>query len=510
MVRKLEAGADVEQVLARDRLGIPGLLFFVMSSAAPFTVVAGMLTTAYAVTANTHLPVAFAVVGIVVAIFSVGYVAMSRHLPHAGAFYAYIAQINRPLGVAGAWVALVSYDMLQVGLYGGTGVAVQPLVKDWFGADVPWYVFAFAAWLLVAVLGVLRVDVNGQVLAVLLVAEVAVILIYNLSWATHPAHGVDFSGLAPGGLFNGGVGAILAIAVLGFVGFESAVVFAEEARPPRRTLPAATYLSILVIAFLYGVSAWAMGVTAGTDKIATAAKDGPGFVFATAGSQMGDTMSTIGQVLFTTSLLAAMISFHNTIARYMFALGRERVLPSAFARTSASGAPLFGSLLQSAIGFVVILIFAVSGADPMVKLFYTGGTTGALGILLLLFVTSIAVLVFFARDRRGESTWHAVIAPALSVVGVGAILWLVVDNFADLLGVPPDDPLRWGMPIMFVLVGVGGVIYGLILQQLRPEAYAAIGLGNRATTAAISAGGRHAPNAAAVEPQSAGPGPGSW
>jgi len=43
----------------------------------------------------------------------------------------------------------------------------------------------------------------------------------------------------------------------------------------------------------------------------------------TAGQQIGGWIVDVGHVLLVTSILAAMISFHNTTARYMFALGRE-------------------------------------------------------------------------------------------------------------------------------------------------------------------------------------------
>ena len=102
-----------------------------------------------------------------------------------------------------------------------------------------------------------------------------------------------------------------------------------------------------------------------------------------------------------TSLFAAMISFHNAVARYMFALGRERVLPVALARTEPStGAPRVASLTQSAIGLAVIALYALAGWDPMVRLFFWGGTTGAFGVLCLLVPTSRAVLAFYARAPR--------------------------------------------------------------------------------------------------------------
>jgi hypothetical protein len=89
MVRQLRAGEDITEALAEQRLDAGAVLFFVMSAAAPLTVVAGTLATAYSITGGRGLPVAFIAVGAVLGVFSVGYVAMGRHLPHAGAMYAY-------------------------------------------------------------------------------------------------------------------------------------------------------------------------------------------------------------------------------------------------------------------------------------------------------------------------------------------------------------------------------------------------------------------------------------
>src|SRR5690242_11225545 len=146
-----------------------------MSAAAPLTVVAGVVPTGLAVTGLTAISVAFLAVAIVLAIFAVGYVAMARHIANAGAFYAYISRgLGRPVGVGASWVALAAYNMFQVASYGGFGAIAQPLVKDWFGLDVPWWSLALVVWALTAVLGVRDVAVNGKVLATLLVAEIVV------------------------------------------------------------------------------------------------------------------------------------------------------------------------------------------------------------------------------------------------------------------------------------------------------------------------------------------------
>ncbi|MGC5019633.1 APC family permease [Micromonospora sp. DT47] len=485
----LERPSNVSDALARGRLGIPSVIFFVLSAAAPLTVVAGVVTTGYAVTGVTGIPLAFLAVAAVLALFSVGYVAMARRVENAGAFYAYIARgLGRPAGVGAAWVALIAYNALQIGLYGAVGAAAEPVLAQLFGITVAWWVVALVAWALVAFLGVLRVDINGLVLAVLLVAEIAVILVFDLAQVTHPAGGsVSFSTLSPENLFVPGVGAILVLATTGFTGFESAVVFSEESKDPKRTVPMATYLSVAIIAGLYAFSAWSMTVATGPDKIVDASREqSTGLIFNLAGEHLGDTAVSIGQALFLTSLLAAMISFHNTTARYAFALGRERVLPAVFGRTSPrSGAPRVASLAQSVLGLAVIVLYAVVGWDPLVQLFFWGGTGGGFGVLLLIAATSVAVIAFFARTAVAETPWRRLIAPGIAAVALIVIIVVAVANFATLLGVAPDSPLRWIIPAVYPVAALLGVLWGLALRGSRSDVYARIGRGAESAAAAV-------------------------
>jgi len=77
----------VSRALARDKLGMFAVLAFILASIAPMTVAAGVIPTAYAVTGLAGIPVAFGVVAGVLALFCPGYVAMSRRIRNAGAFY---------------------------------------------------------------------------------------------------------------------------------------------------------------------------------------------------------------------------------------------------------------------------------------------------------------------------------------------------------------------------------------------------------------------------------------
>jgi amino acid transporter len=481
--------SQLSTALARDRLGVPAVVFFVMSAAAPLTVVAGVVPTGLAVTGLTGISIAFLAVAVVLALFSVGYVAMARHIANAGAFYAYIARgIGRPVGVGASWLALLAYNMFQCASYGGFGAIASPLFKDWFGIDVSWWVLALVVWAMVAVLGVLDVSVNGKVLATLLVAEITLVAVFSFSDLSTPNFHPSSAPLDPGSLVGTGAGALLVMAITGFVGFEQSVVFSEESRDPRRTVPRATYIAITLIAVLYAFAAWAMISAAGDDVVGRAVKEGPDLFFNVASDRLGSTALHLGHALFLTSLIAAMISFHNIIARYTFSLGREGVLPRAFGRTvPGTGAPKNGSLAQSVVGLLVIVVYAVAGWDPLVQLFFWGGTGGGIGVLLLITVTSIAVIGYFARHREGESAWHRLGAPVVASVLLIIVTYLALTNIATLFGVEPGSDPTWVVPTAFAVVVVAGVIWGLVLRSTRPRVYDGIGLGARAAAATSGA-----------------------
>jgi amino acid transporter len=248
----------------------------------------------------------------------------------------------------------------------------------------------------------------------------------------------------------------------------------------------ATYTSVISIAVLYGLSSWAVAVAAGTDQVAgLAQKEQVGLVFGLAAQTLGGFFADLGNVLFLTSLLAAMISFHNTIARYIFALGRERVLPAVFGSTSPSGVPRVGSATQSTVALVVMVLAIVFNLDPFVHLFFALAATGGLGVLVLLVLTSASVLAFFRRQEHRESAWSAKVAPLFALIAVTAMLVLVLAKFDMLLGLPPGHVLRWGVPVAY-LVAIGlGSGYGLWLRSVRQSVYHSIGMGAKSTTTSI-------------------------
>jgi amino acid transporter len=478
----------VSRALARDRLGVPAVLFFVLAGVAPLTVAAGVIPSAYATTGLTGIPAAFVLIAVILAVWATGYVAMTRHITNSGAFYAFIARgIGRPAGVAAALVALVAYSFLQVGLYGAFGPAAAGEAAAHLGLHAAWWAWALGAWVVITVLGLARVDITGRVLGVLLTLEILVVLAEVASGLARPAGGhLSFATLSPAALTSAGfgtVGVLAVVAVLGFVGFEQAPVLAEEARHPRRTIPVATYLALGAIAVVYAGTAWAMAAHVGQARVvATAAAQGPGLLFS-----LGDgALSQAAQLLFLTSLFAAALAFHNCVWRYIFALGREGVLPSALGRTGANSIPKAASLTQSLTGLAAIVLYAAGGWPPMTDLFFWLGTTGGFGIMILLAMTAVAVIAFFARDPRGESAWARLVAPALAVILLAGIVVLALQHYSTLLGVSPGSPAAWALPASYAVAAGIGLCWGVLLRARRPQVYATIGLGAHAVTGQLT------------------------
>ena len=247
-------------------------------------------------------------------------------------------------------------------------------------------------------------------------------------------------------------------------------------------MPIATFAALGLIAFIYAGVSWAMAVHYGDGQVSgVAGKLGPDALFSMGSSLVAD----IGRTLYLTSLFAAMLAFHGFCTRYMFALGREGVLPRTFGRTGRSGSPKVASSVQSLTGLAVILLYAAEGWSPLVRLFFWLGTTGGFGILVLFAVTSVAVIGFFARQPSGESVWRRVIAPGLASICLTVMVWLAVDNYATLLGEARGSAAATWLPAIFAVAAGVGVVWALILRGANSEVYATIGLGADAATSGV-------------------------
>jgi amino acid transporter len=472
--------------LGARRIGVPALVFMIIAASAPLTVVAGGVPSNFAVTSLTGIPLSFLVLGVVLVLFSIGYAAMSQHVHNAGAFYAYIAKgLGKPVGVGASLVALVAYNAMQIGIAGLFGFVLSSFLGGLFGIALSWWVCALIAWVAVGIMGVNRVDLSAKVLGVLVVLEFLVVIVYDVVAVGAAPEGLSGDGFGLGQLFTAGVGAALAFSIAAFMGFESGAIYNEEVKDPRRTAGRATLIAICIIAVFYAFSAWAMVMGEGPSNVVARSQEfGPDLMFVFFAERAGTWFVNLANLLFITSLFAALVAFHNIVARYFFALGREKVIPQWLSRTGArSGAPVAGSLAQSVVALLVILVFAVVGAGtddplfPVLTLFTWLTNTGAFGLVLLMALTSLAVLGFL-RDYSAEyGTWTRVVAPGLAAAGLITLFVLIIVNFNVLIGLQGFSVLSWLLPAVVLLPGLVGTVWAWWLRAHRPQTYAGIGAG---------------------------------
>ena len=462
--------------LARRTLGKSSLFVFSVGASSPLTVLVGGIVSTYALTGVVGVPLSFLVIMSVVSVLAIGYVAMSKYVLHSAPFYAQLAQgVSPAAGVAGATVALLGYNAIQISLFALIGTTLAGLVGGF------WWWWALAAWVIVGALGRFRGAANAKVLGSLLAVEIATILLFDAAAFFNPASGpISLEPLMPSSLVATGASGALAFAMAAFTGAESPPAFGEEARS-HGAVGGATFGGIVFLGVFYAVSASAYATAAGPDHVVEAARDpgrGPLMVL---DHVFGPGVVTSATLLLVTSVLAAMSAFHATVARYVFALAREDVLPSSWAKVSEGskgGAPLGGSLLQSLVSLLVIVVFVVSGADPMGTMFVWLSTIGALCVLLLLTASSMAARSFFgAGGGARESVMIRQVGP--SIGGVLGVLLLVfmASNLSSLLGVSPGSPLPWLVAVIVVLTGAGGFAWGVWLKRSRPGVYENLGRG---------------------------------
>jgi len=453
----------------RGSIGVVGIVFLVVAAAAPLTAIGGALPVMLAIGNGAGNPMAYVVAAVVLLLFSVGYAAMSRHVVDAGAFYAYVSKgLGTPVGVGAAGLALLTYTAIQAAIYGLAGATAHGLSTQYGGPDLPWWVWAFLFMAVVGLLGYRNIDVGTKVLGVLLTLEIGVIaVVAGAVLAQGGADGIDVRSFTPSAFFSGAPGISIMFAVASFIGFEATAIYGEEARNPRRTVPLATYLAVVLIGAFYALSSWAVVLAFGSDGVVAAAQaDTAGLVFTAAAEYVSPVVADVMLVLLLTSLFAALLAFHNAISRYLFALGRQGMAPDVLSRTHVRHAsPHVGSLAQTGTAFVVVAVFAVAGSDPVLQLFTWMSGLATVSILLLMVLTSVAVLAFFARSRVDRRTWHTRVAPALGTLGLLGIVGLVLANFTTLIS--GDAVLATVLLTVIAAAFALGVVVALVRRPRR-------------------------------------------
>lgn len=473
--------------LKKGRLGVLGIVFFVVAASAPLVGMTGAVPVAMLAGDGAAAPGAYLAVGLVLLLFSVGYTAMAHKVTNTGAFFAYVGRgLGVKAGVASAFISIVGYITIQLAIYGFFGAILSGQMAA-LGLELPWYVWTVIAWALVTALSLLSVDVGAKVLGTLMILELLSLIITAVAiLANGGPEGWNIgASFAPdqifAGGFGGGAGIAIAFAFASFIGFEATAIYGEESIDPKKTVRRATYWAIGIITALFAIVAFAMVTGMGANQIfdqviarssieGVPLADPAAVLFSLASEYVGPWMATVMSWLVVSSLFAGLLAFQNATARYFFAMGRGGVLPARFGMTNKAGAPRAGVILTSVIALAVIVIFAVAQLDPVLNLFFWMSAITAIAIILVEILVSIAIIAFFAKNS-GANVWQGKIAPALAAIGLVLGEYLLMSRFNLLAGTVADgvdpslpesawalSPLGWFLVLVPFIAGIIGFI----------------------------------------------------
>ncbi|MEZ5095576.1 MAG: APC family permease [Nocardioides sp.] len=486
--------------LAKNKLGIAGVVFFVVAAAAPLVGMTGAVPVAIVVGNGAAAPGAYLVVGLVLLLFSVGYAAMSERVSNAGAFFAYVGRgLGIAPGVGSAFVSLLSYITIQLAIFGFFGAVASGQLNAKLGTSFAWWGWAFLAWAIVTVLSILQVDIGAKVLGVLMLLEVTSLAITGLAVLFHGGgpEGLDLgASFAPGNIFSGGflggAGIALAFAFASYIGFEATAIYAEETKDPKRAVPVATYTAVILIAALFAITSFAVVSALGSSQVIDQVVGYAGedlatpeeVLFSVAREYVGGWLATTMSWLVLSSLFAGLLAFQNSAARYFYSLGRAGVLPRALDHVNKQGAPLVGALATSAVSGAVITWFAATGKDPVGNMFFWFSAVAVLAIVVVEVLVSVSVIAYFRRTREDTRVWNTVIAPAISALALAFGGYLVMSRFGLLSGTVAEgvnpaaqtfglNTLGWILVLSpFIAFALGAVLGALRRSEENEDAIA--------------------------------------
>ncbi|HEY8907579.1 MAG TPA: APC family permease [Rhodoferax sp.] len=487
------AAHDPSESLRAGKLGLAGIVFFVVAAAGPLVGMTGALPPSIALGSGAAAPGAYLVVGLTLLLFSVGYAAMSHQVTNAGAFFAYIGRGLGPnFGVASAFVSILAYITVQLSIYGFFGGLIAGQV-----GILPWWGWTAVSWALVTLLSLCQVDVGAKILGLLSILEVlsllvtaAAILISGGPEGIHFAASFSPSAIFAGGL-TGSAGIAFAFGFASFIGFEATAIYGEESKDPKTVVPRATYLSVCVITLLFALTSFAVVTGLGASKVVektleltTVNKvpltDPAAVIFHLATQYVGSWMATVMSILVLSSLFAGILAFQNSASRYFFALSRGGELSHLLSKVNKFGAPGNAALLTSALTGLVIVVFAAAGLDPILNMFFWFSGMAVVAIVLTEILVCFAVIAFFHRHPGEVGIFTAKIAPMLATVGLVFGQYLLMSRFGLLSGAVAEgvDPtvtqwglngLGWFLVLLPFLVFVLGFLYSSLVHKPNRE-----------------------------------------
>ncbi len=489
-------------------VGLVGVLFMAVANAAPITAMSFNVPIAVGYGNGSGAPAGYLFATIVLTIFTVGFVAMARHITTAGAFYGFISHgLGQVPGMASGLLAAIAYIIFEASLIGGFSYFASQYVFLPLGLDVHWMIIAALGIVAIGLMSYYSVTVAAGVLGVTLVAEVALLLLLAGSVIVNGGpDGMVPEALNIGNAFTGlennqyGSGAAAGVAAIGlffafwsWVGYETTAVYGEESRNPKRNVPLATMIAVIGLGLFYTFMSWMAIVGNGPGKaIEIAAGANPVDMWlGLVDTNLGGFFEGVYKFLVVMGSFACAMAFHNAAARYLYAMARETPWPGVRRTVGAvnhkHGSPAVASTMQSTITMVLCLLFllftdvVVEGVStpelvPYVNVYGLLALIGTAMVLIVQTMTSFAVVNYFwVRKVHPGNPLTTLVAPLVGAAGMIFALYLLWTNREFAAGLAADSLVFKLMPVYVVGAVAAGIGYALYLRSRHPATYAMIG-----------------------------------
>ena len=201
------------------------------------------------------------------------------------------------------------------------------------------------------------------------------------------------------------------LAFYAFIGFEDMVNVAEEVQNPRRTLPMAIYIALVLAAFLYVLVA--LVAVRSLDVAVLAQSEAPlvDVVAAAGNTDAGALIGVLSLLSVTNSALAQIIM----ASRILYGMSRDGALPGWFDNVSPrTNTPIAATLLTGA----VVLLFAL--ALPLV-------TLAEITSFIILAVFTLVNASYFRLRLRASTGNRIAMTPLVAILL--CVFLLVVQSY---------------------------------------------------------------------------------
>lgn len=358
--------------------------------------------------AGTLAPFAFVLAAVVVGFTAYSYAELSTRFPVSAGEAAYVEAglrqtwLARLIGLAVALSGIVSASAVAI----GAGAYLSDLT-GW-----PGEVLTVATVLLMGLIAWWGITESVTLAAVITVIEIlglALVILWGF-WIAEP-RGVGLAEMIPDptGIPWAGVGAASVLAFFAFVGFEDMVNVAEEVREPRRTMPIAITVTLVVATMLYIAVAAAVLVALPLSELAGA--EAPlTLMFQDAAEAVQAAFSAIAVVATVNGVLIQMVM----ASRVLYGMASRGHLPKALGQVSRlTRTPTLATALVTA------LILLLSGVLPIAAL-----ASGTSQVVLIVFVfVNLSLIALKLRGSEIEDAFKVpLVVPIIGTVTSAGLL----------------------------------------------------------------------------------------